>query len=92
MNRNDVEKELKRLNIDWHRYNLAGGDRDDSLVVNQRVDGRWEVYYSERGLRRNIEVFSSEEEACSFLLTKLVDENARLQAFENTTNKYSKPK
>jgi len=49
MNQKQLNEELQKLRIDPAAYCLSGGLPNECLVLNQKQDGAWEVYYSERG-------------------------------------------
>jgi hypothetical protein len=52
-------------------YTLDGGLPPERFVL-AIVDGGWSVYYSERGERVGEMFFDTEDEACSFMLLKVV--------------------
>lgn len=47
-------------------YSLSGGLQNESYCIEQ-MKGCWAVYYSERGIRANLELFDTEEDACLYL-------------------------
>lgn len=70
VNIRDLQAELDRLDIDPSRYSLNGGTPEDGFAMT-REGSRWIVYYSERGGRYDIEVFTTEDAACRRLLSHL---------------------
>jgi hypothetical protein len=54
---------LDAAEIDPRSYRIREGGRDDGLCL-MLEDGRWRVFFSERGERRDIQGYESEDEAC----------------------------
>ena len=48
---------------------LGGGEVDGIGCI----DGRWATYYSERGEKRNIKFYGTEDEACEALIALVSD-------------------
>ena len=71
MNREQLRNRLKEIGIGAARYSLAGGMPDNKLCMDTE-DGRWIVYYSERGIRTFEESFDTEVEACECFLNKFI--------------------
>jgi hypothetical protein len=71
VNRVDLQTAAKREGIKDSAYSLKGGMPDECYVL-AIVEGGWTVYYSERGKRNDETFFETEDEACSFLLLRLV--------------------
>ena len=68
---NELELILKTKNIPCDMYSiLKGGFPRESYCLVQNVNN-WEVYYSERGTKRGVKYFNTEDEACDYLLKKL---------------------
>ena len=79
MNRAILRAALERARVNPRNYSLEGGLPNDAVCLEARPDGRWAVYYSERGSQFDYVEFSSEEAACSYMLGLLVSEpSARL--------------
>lgn len=53
-------------------YSLDGEVPDDKICLD-KSNGIWEVYYSERGIKRIIMKFYNENEACEFMYNKVMD-------------------
>lgn len=71
MNKRELEKRLIKEGITKDSYCLNGGYPNESYCLFKN-NGRWEVYYSERGRKSGLKLFMSEEEACEYFYNKLV--------------------
>ncbi|CAH6843703.1 membrane hypothetical protein [Vibrio chagasii] len=69
-NRKQLMKELKSLGVPTESYTLSGELANDKYCLQER-DGRWYVYYAERGRRLSEQEFIEEPAACQCLLEKL---------------------
>lgn len=49
---------------------LTGGFPNEAFCLIETKDG-WEVYYSERGKKRNAKQFDCESKACEYMYKKL---------------------
>lgn len=67
MDRNTLREQLDSIGIDPEAYSLDGGLPVEKYCLEDRRSS-WAVYYSERGLRSGERVFTSEDEACRYLL------------------------
>jgi hypothetical protein len=77
MTRNELERRLREEGISPGAYDLFGEGKDNVYCIEATSSG-WLVYFRERGLRDWEHLFSSETEACEFLLTKILhDPGAR---------------
>ena len=54
-----------------HYALLEDGLPDEKLCLCKGDSGEWSVYYSERGKKRGLVRFASEQEACCYLWEKL---------------------
>lgn len=86
----ELHNELKGLQINNDRYYLHGlfGSTNDndklSLIIKKgKYTIEYEVYYCERGEKHSIRNFSTEDEACQYMLKKLKEE-------KEIEDKYSK--
>lgn len=70
MNRKQLEKILLENKVPNDLYSLNGGLPSEAYCIEKDKD-RWQIYYSERGIKRNIGYFESEEEACDCLLKEI---------------------
>jgi hypothetical protein len=71
MNSLDLAQILKRMDIRNDSYDLRGGLPNEAMCLNKNGQA-WEVYYSERGQKSNLQSFNSEDVACKYLLGTLV--------------------
>lgn len=68
MNKLELITELNLLNIDSNTYSLDGDLIPDSIVLYNSYQN-WEVFYlDERGGRSDMKKFSSEDQACNYML------------------------
>ena len=51
-------------------YSLNGGLPSEKYCIEE-VNGVWQVYYSERGIKRDMGCFDNEEAACDCFLKEL---------------------
>lgn len=61
---------LARIGIPAEAVAL-GGRAEQCWCVDQAADGRWRVYWLERGNENHLEGFDSEQAACLYLLGRL---------------------
>jgi hypothetical protein len=73
MNREALRAELEEKRVDPRSYSLDGEPVDEAYVLEPRP-GSFAVFYAERGLRTGEKVFASEDEACRYLLTLLLQD------------------
>jgi hypothetical protein len=66
MNRALLSQRLQDLGIRSGSYSLENTWLDEAYILTSE-NGKWVVYYSERGLRSGLKQFDSEEEACEFM-------------------------
>ena len=64
-----LDQELKSLNVPSSYYSL-GHNRDERTCLVE-TDGRWLVYYSERGRMEDLHEFNDFEEARRYLISVL---------------------
>lgn len=69
-----VENLKKKLNAvgvqDDLYYLLIGGFPNEAYCLVENKDD-WEVYYSERGGKSDVQLFATESEACEYLFEEL---------------------
>lgn len=70
MNRRELERALILAGVPDDAYELDGGLPNEALVLNHQ-GARWEVYYSERGLKTSLVVHDTEQAACDDLWDRL---------------------
>ncbi len=73
MDKKEFVKLAKKKHIPDFLYNLSGTGRDDERFNIVPVDGKWNVYYSERGNKTTNKFFDTEDEALRFMLDTLSD-------------------
>lgn len=73
MNTAQLKKALKKAKVPTEYYNLEGKGRDDERFNLVIEDGKWVVYYLERGVRTTEKFFPTEEDACDYLYNTLTD-------------------
>lgn len=71
MNILQLEQKLKELSVRKDSYSLYGGFPNEAYCVSQ-FENTWEVYYSERGLKTNMKIFSDEASACEYFFHLLI--------------------
>jgi len=71
MNRAALQARLDVEEVRSDAYDLDGGTGEECLRLEVSGDG-WVVYYAERGLRSNERWFTSEDEACAYVLGRLL--------------------
>jgi hypothetical protein len=67
----DLQKRLVELKIPNESYSLLKGGLPNEQLCIIESEKKWEVYYSERGIKSDKHVFESEEEACDYFLKKI---------------------
>jgi len=72
MNREELLYKLKNENIPSDMYYLSGGLPNEKYVMSHE-NGKWQVYYSERGIKTNYREFNIESDACDYMLKLLVN-------------------
>lgn len=70
MNKSKLKELLNKGNIPNDAYSLEGGFPNEAYCLNEE-DGKWQVYYSERGRKSNLKEYDMEEEACQELYKRL---------------------
>ena len=73
LNRHTLRLALDREGIRHNAYSIGGEERPESYCLGI-VPGGWAVWYAERGHRNDLTVFDTEDEACSELLLKLIND------------------
>lgn len=72
MNRTELLARLRDASIDPRSYDVAEG-RWENYVLHES-DGRWEVFYFERGIKRGLRTFEHEAEANVYFFDLVVDD------------------
>lgn len=71
MNKVQLQDMLMQKNVPTDLYSLKGGLPSEAYCLNESI-GKWEVYYSERGVKSQLKELSCEEEACEYLYNKVI--------------------
>ena len=67
----ELKKRLDEIGVPDDLYSLLiGGFPNEAYCLIKNEDG-WEVYYSERGQKSDVQQFENESEACEYLLEEL---------------------
>lgn len=67
MNVAECRLALRREGVRDDAYSLLGISGDERYCLVHGSDG-WSVFYHERGMRQNEQLFSDEDAACQYLL------------------------
>lgn len=70
MNIEQLRKQLEQLGVREDAYDLSGGHMSERLTLSLS-SGKWQVYYSERGIETGKVEFLEEDSACRYLLERL---------------------
>ena len=65
LKKTELERKLITANIRPDMYSLNGGLPNEKFCLSE-VNGRWEVYYSERGNKTGLKEFGNEDDACQY--------------------------
>lgn len=72
MNIRKLKKILKKKGIAEYHYRICEKGIDDDKINLDYEDGKWIVYYSERGKVFDKKIFDSESEACEEALAQII--------------------
>lgn len=72
MNIKKLKRILKRKGIAEYHYRICEKGIDDDKINLDYEDGKWIVYYSERGKVFDKKIFDSESEACEEALAQII--------------------
>ena len=67
----ELLKNLNNLNVSPKYYGILGNIKDDAYIIEQLSNGKYKVYYSERGEQCEVKVYENESEACKELLSRI---------------------
>jgi hypothetical protein len=73
MDKTELRTALQTLGVPMRIYSLSGNQADERVCLYQ-YNGEWRVSFFERGQERLLGAFSTESEACEFMLGKLKHE------------------
>ena len=76
---------IDELKIDLEKYSISN---DLYAIMNKTLpneklclteeEGKWKVYYSERGHKTGLKTFDTESEACEYFRRKIIRHSERL--------------
>ena len=69
----ELKKTLDENNVPRNLYNLEKSGLKDQRVCLENTENGWNVYYSERGQKFDLEKYFNEHDACMDLLQRLLD-------------------
>ena len=72
MNKKELKRALINAKIPNDMYCLNGGLPNEAFCL-QKGNDNWEVYYSERGRKSGLKLFTSEDEACKAIFELIYD-------------------
>lgn len=64
MNLEELRIWLEANEVPKEDYSLNGGMPENALCIDREANGRWLIYYSERGGRQGLKIYTTEEHAC----------------------------
>ena len=67
MKKEELRSILINKGISRSYYSLEGGLPNEKLCLDCE-NGKWNVYYSEHGVRTGVQSFDNEDDACDYLL------------------------
>lgn len=73
MDKKEFKKKARRYRIPDFMYNIDGKGRDDERFCLSYSNGKWNVYYSERGCKTTDLFFDTEGEALQYMLEELLN-------------------
>lgn len=68
----ELENILINSKIPLEFYSLKGGLPNEEFCIGYQ-NHQWEVYYSERGHKSSLKIFSAEEDACDYFYKRLIE-------------------
>lgn len=72
MTKNELEMQLIKDKVPEEVYSLNGGKPNEVYCLNY-CNGKWETYYSERGIKSEKEEFMTEDEACNYFYKWVIE-------------------
>lgn len=70
MTLHELREKLVENGVPLELYSLDGGLPHEAFCINN-IDGKWEYYYSERGLKSGLITFDNEYDACDYFWYKV---------------------
>ena len=85
MTRVELEIKLAELEIPKNCYDLYADKIGEQYVVLHKNE-KWEVYYSERGNKNELKIFSAEKEACDYFYSWMLNKKKFHEKYNLTWN------
>lgn len=73
MNKSELKRMLEQADVPQEMYNLDECGRDDEKFCMIQYGKKWNIFFSERGIKTTNESFETEEDACDFIYHQLID-------------------
>lgn len=67
----ELKDKLAIYSVPENSYCLTGGLPNEAYCIKHEVDS-WQVYYSERGRRSELQTFRNEQAACEYFLAWVI--------------------
>ena len=71
MTKNELKIQLIKDKVPEEVYSLNGGKPNEAYCINY-LNGKWETYYSEKGIKSEKEEFMTEDEACRYFYNWII--------------------
>ncbi len=78
MNIKEMIVKLHEMQIPRKWYFVGTQGNNDNKYCLEYIDGKWQVYYCERGKKYKLSIFNEESEACTELLERMIQKKSRL--------------
>jgi len=78
MNIEELRTKLTEAGIPESHYCLTGGLPNEAYCIEHAQDGKWHTYYSERGLRSDLQRFDTEHDACRSIYEMIISDSQLL--------------
>lgn len=77
MTKDELKIQLVKKQIPEEFYSLNGGNLNEVFCL-RAFNGKWETYYSERGMKSSKKEFITESEACVYFYNWLLESLANM--------------
>lgn len=74
----ELKRDLEKYSISNVLYAIMNKTLPNEKLCLTEEEGKWEVYYSERGHKTGLKTFDTESEACEYFRRKINRYSARL--------------
>ena len=72
MTKDELRTKLIKYQVPKEVYSLKGGLANEIYCFGY-LKGKWETYYSERGIKTERKEFNTEDEACNYFYNWIID-------------------